>query len=216
MLQQQQQWETISGDPVALAVARGEPTWLLAERRQAWERACASELPGNDVEAWRRTDLKALGFRLDGLRWPDTAPTVDLPEPARAHLPSGEGESVAVQGEDGVSLLRVGEELAGRGGLWMDLETAARRHPDLVRPHLGRIARADDKLAWLHAAGWRGGLFLYVPRGVELSVPIRCLVWGGTPGRPVLDRTLVVAEEGSAVTLVEVTASPQAPADGGD
>ncbi|MBA2263058.1 MAG: SufD family Fe-S cluster assembly protein [Chloroflexi bacterium] len=100
------------------------------------------------------------------------------------------------------------------GVILTDLATAVREHPDLVRRFLG-IADGPASHAHFWALGqaaWTGGLFCYVPRNVTVD--------GTLVVRTVLPRadvtylpvTLIVAEEGSSVTLLEEVVSPDGPA----
>jgi Fe-S cluster assembly protein SufD len=157
-----------------------EPDWLRALRAEWWDRAAATPPPSGQEEEWRRTDLSALPR--------DAELLVDAPL-LQAELPAGVLES---------------------GVILTDLRTAVRDQPELVRRYLGRSqARDSHAHFWaLAQAAWTGGLFCFVPRGVTVD--------GTLVARTALDRaastylplTLVVAEEGSSVTLLEEVASP--------
>jgi Fe-S cluster assembly protein SufD len=157
-----------------------EPDWLRALRAGWWERATATPPPTGQEEEWRRTDLA--GLPRDGELLID-APALEITLPAQAS-------------EQGVILT--------------DLRTAVREHPDLVKRALGQSdGPASHAHFWaLAQAAWTGGLFLHVPRGVQVD--------GTLVARTVLPRaettflpiTLVRAEEGSSVTLLEEIASP--------
>ena len=46
-------------------------------------------------------------------------------------------------------------------------------HPELVEPHLGTVVAGDhDVFTAANDAGWTGGAFVYVPRGVKVDAPI--------------------------------------------
>ena len=100
------------------------------------------------------------------------------------------------------------------GVILTDLATAVREHPDLVRRFLGTAeGPASHAHFWaLAQAAWTGGLFCYVPRNVAVD--------GTLVARTVLPRTdatylpvtLVVAEEGSSITLLEEVVSADGPA----
>jgi Fe-S cluster assembly protein SufD len=60
----------------------------------------------------------------------------------------------------------------------------------------------------LNAAFWSAGVFIYVPRGVRLEQPIRILRHIDESGVAYFPRTLVVAEEGSHVAIIEEFESP--------
>ena len=157
-----------------------EPDWLRSHRAEWWQRATATPPPTGEEEEWRRTDLAPLPRDAELLL---DAPTVEV----------------------------TAQPDATAGGLIVtDLRTAVREHPDLVRRFLGTSrGQASHAHFWaLAQAGWTGGLFCYVPRGLTVD--------GTILARTVLERadvtylplTLVVAEEGSSVTLLEEVASP--------
>jgi Fe-S cluster assembly protein SufD len=96
--------------------------------------------------------------------------------------------------------------------VFTDLASAAREHPDLVREHLfTTVSRPDEhRFRALHAALWSSGTFVYVPRGVAVTLPLMTQTWLGTPGGALFPHTLVIAEAGSQVTLLELFASAAA------
>jgi Fe-S cluster assembly protein SufD len=96
-----------------------------------------------------------------------------------------------------------------RGVVFTDLETAARERPDLVEDRLFRTVVVPDEHRFraLHAALWSGGTFVYVPKGMEVTLPLVTQTWLGASGGAIFPHTMVIAEEGSQVTLVELFAS---------
>jgi Fe-S cluster assembly protein SufD len=53
-----------------------------------------------------------------------------------------------------------------------------------------------------------GGTYIYVPRGVEVAVPLQAFRWISRPGVAVFPRTVVVTEEGASVTYIDHYRSP--------
>jgi Fe-S cluster assembly protein SufD len=158
----------------------GEPDWLRALRARWWERASTTPPPTGQEEEWRRTSLDALPREVELL--------LDVPE-LETHVPAGAAEA---------------------GVIVTDLRTAVREHPELVRRHLGQ---ADGPTSHAHfwalaQAAWTGGLFCYVPRGVAVDGTI--VVRQSMPRADVAFHpvTIVVAEEGSSLTLLEEIVSP--------
>ncbi|MBV9128715.1 MAG: Fe-S cluster assembly protein SufD, partial [Verrucomicrobia bacterium] len=108
-------------------------------------------------------------------------------------------------------------ELAAQGVLWLPLDEAARAHGDLFRRHFmtQEILLGSKKFAALHAARVRAGTFLYVPKNVEVALPLEVFHWlGGGTGSAVFPHTLLIAEAGSKVTLVDYYESERADAGG--
>jgi Fe-S cluster assembly protein SufD len=94
--------------------------------------------------------------------------------------------------------------LAARGVIFADLDTACRAYPELVQRHFNTVVATDDnKFSALHYALWNSGTFVYVPRNVTLDKPLQAVVGQSTGKWAGMHHTLVVTEEGAAVTLIE-------------
>jgi len=100
------------------------------------------------------------------------------------------------------------------GVILTDLATAVREHPDLARRFIGSAeGPASHAHFWaLAQAAWTGGLFCYVPRNVTVDGTLVARTVLPRPDTTYLPVTLVVAEEGSSVTLLEEVVSPDGPA----
>jgi Fe-S cluster assembly protein SufD len=184
-----------------------EPAWLREQRRAAWRFYEELPLPTGKEEEWRRADPSALS--LDGV-------TLFAPAAPSARLPGGPREGrngyggQIVQHASRIIFQETTPELARQGVLFSDLHSAARRHPKLTqRFFMTDAVRPDEwKYVALHGALWSGGAFLYVPAGVEVSLPLRYAVGVDGAGRGVFPHLLIVAEAGSSVTCVDESLSP--------
>ena len=86
--------------------------------------------------------------------------------------------------------------------LVMALDEAAERFPDLVERHFGTVVSADDPFVARNERDWRGGTFVYVPRGQRLDEP--AIVTAALPPAAALNqRTLIVLEEGAEAEVWE-------------
>jgi Fe-S cluster assembly protein SufD len=157
-----------------------EPDWLRESRAAWWERAMRTPPPTGQEEEWRRTDLA--GLPRDG------SVLIDPPR-LEAVLPPGAVEA---------------------GVILADLRDAVRDHPERVRRALGQAdGPASHAHYWALAhAAWTGGLFCYVPRGVVVDGTLVARTSLPDAGGTYLPLSLVVAEDESAVTLLEQTTSP--------
>jgi Fe-S cluster assembly protein SufD len=99
----------------------------------------------------------------------------------------------------------VSDDLRKAGVIFQPLERAMIEHEEVFRRHfMGRPATLGSaKFAALHEAFVRSGIFLYVPRGIEIELPLETFHWLHTENVAIFPHTLVVAEEMSKVTLVE-------------
>src|SRR5690606_10300973 len=90
-----------------------------------------------------------------------------IPEAERKYL-----AGVTAQYESEVVYHRNREDLEELGVLFMDMDSALREHPDLVKEYFGTIIPPNDnKFAALNSAVWSGGSFIYVPPGVHVDQP---------------------------------------------
>lgn len=90
------------------------------------------------------------------------------------------------------------------GVIFCSTDEAVREYPDLVKQYFGTVIPAgDNKFAALNTATWSGGSFVYVPKGVELKIPLQAYFRINAKAMGQFERTLIIAEEGSGVTYVE-------------
>jgi Fe-S cluster assembly protein SufD len=169
------------------------PGWA-AEVRDAATQTLSTlpELTGRE-EDWRFTppaDLALAGAEPEA--------------PGEAAVPSAPGGPRAARLEliDGAPAAPALGELP-EGVIVAELGTALAEHEALVRERLYGLIGFDERPGALNAARWDGGLFVHVPRGVEVALPIESLLAAtGRTGR-VVGRSLVVVEEGARATVIE-------------
>ena len=194
----------------ALSSFKDEPGWLTEKRLDAWRTFEELPMPTLRDESWRYTDISDIR-PADFTAYapsPDVTSERDLPSAVQKLISEGEKNSaLLVQHNSETTFQRVDEELARKGVIFTDLHTALREHEELVKERLfGLVAEDYDKFAALSAALFAGGSFLYVPRGVEVEVPIQSYRWLDATGAT-MPRTLVVVEENASVTYIDEYAS---------
>jgi len=191
---------------VELAGAGNTP-WLVTLREAAWDVYERTPMPTTALEEWRYTDPKLLKWDQVGLAVPGTGGVV--PESLQEIFADRETAGHALQVNRAIASIELPPDLRERGIVVKSLREAALDHAILVRQHLAAHATPEsDKFAALNTALWTEGVFIHVPRGVRLDKPIRILRWVDGSGQAYFPRTLVVAEEGSHVGIVEEFASP--------
>ncbi|HWC26963.1 MAG TPA: Fe-S cluster assembly protein SufD, partial [Solirubrobacteraceae bacterium] len=94
-------------------------------------------------------------------------------------------------------------EPAPGGALVMSLSGAVAQHPELVERHFGSLVSAESPFVARNDAGWQGGAFVYVPRGVVVETPIVVTVVQSQAQTALHWRTLVVLEEGAQAEVWE-------------
>jgi Fe-S cluster assembly protein SufD len=194
----------------AIARAWGEPGWLSQFRAQAWEAFVRLPLPEPTEEAWRRTPPE--WFTWEGLV-PAAEPSGAGPLPAEVldALATEPDRSGAVVNRNGAPVLvELDPALRAKGVVFTDLRTAAREHPELVQNFLDSVVRpSESKFTAQHAAFLSGGVFLYVPRAVEVQQPFVSVEYLDQSGVALFPHVLVVLEEGARATLVQLSLAPE-------
>ena len=201
----------------ALSAAKNEPAWMRDKRRAAWQLSQELPMPADTDEAWRRTDLRGLDLG----QYAALPPQADAVS-AREHLPAYMSPHLAMPEtavggvmvhQDGSALWQTLEaDLAGQGVIFCDLDTAVRQHTDLVEAHFMTEAVPVDTDAFtaLHGALWQGGVFVYVPPGVQVRLPLQALTTHATASGMVQPHLLLIADAQSEVTFVDEQVSRSA------
>lgn len=190
-------------DVEAISKANNEPEWLLEARLAAWDQYEAMPMPTLQNEEWRRTDYRSIRWdEADKLVSPNGATVETVPSANREPL-LGDGEGGTLMFVDGkIVSYEFAAELASKGVIFTDLQTAVREHPDLVKANLmtRAVQPTDGKFAALHGAMWTHGVFLYVPRNVVAELPLHVVMYNLHSGAT-LGHVLVVVEENAQATM---------------
>lgn len=184
---------------------RNEPDWIVARRRAAFELFQQRLGEPLSEEEWKRVDLRLLHPQQYHVgRHTASAATFSTLLADRAQFA---GRVTHTDGS--CSEATLDPVLAQQGVLFGDLATLLAQHRNVLEPHfMTRAVSADrDRFTAWHAAFWTGGTVLYVPRNVELAVPLYSLIALQSPGAADLSHTLIILEEGASATLLEETAS---------
>lgn len=186
-----------------------EPGWLGKRRQHAWEVYEGTPMPTTRLEEWRYTDLRRK-LDLDALRWAEkTACQDDLqacPEGLREAMLADHPASGHLWGIDGqVIHLDLQDSLREKGVVLTSLKEAVSSHAEILQHYLATEALPPErgKFEALNAALWTDGVFIRVPPGVRLELPIRISRWVAQESVAFFSRTLIVAEPGSQVSVVD-------------
>ena len=189
------------GSQEALAPAPAKPSWLSALRAAALERVGALKLPTRRDEDWRFTDISALAAQSFHPAQP--RPSLAVSDVARFFIDEATTRLAFVDGVHAPRLCSANCSPAG-GAVVTTLTAAIASHSSLVEAHLGRHAAFDaDLFAALNTAFLQDAAVIVVPRGVVATEPVHVLFIAGEHGVVSHPRILLVAEAGSAVTVIE-------------
>ncbi len=104
---------------------------------------------------------------------------------------------------------QIREDLEEKGVIFVDTDTGLREHEELFKEYFTTVIPAgDNKFASLNTAVWSGGSFIYVPKGVQVDIPLQAYFRINTENMGQFERTLIIADEGSYVHYVEGCTAP--------
>jgi Fe-S cluster assembly protein SufD len=180
------------------------PGWFHDQQEAAWKRFEAFPFPNRKDQAWRFSNVSALDLFPFHFGNP-------LGQSEREEILERSSELKEVAGRlifaDDHLLRRdpLSQELLAAGVILKPLERAIIEHEDLFRRHFMAqpATLGSAKFAALHEASVLSGTFVYVPKGVEVSLPIEIFHWLHGENASVFPHTLLIADELAKVTVIE-------------
>ena len=200
-----------------LSKEKGDPVWMQQFRLQALQIYNEMEIPNwgpsiegldmDHIATYVRPNTK---MQNDWKNVPqDIKDTFD-----RLGIPQAERKSLAGVGAQYDSELvyhNVREEVAAEGVVYTDMESAMKgEYADMVRKYFMKLVTPrDHKFAALHGAVWSGGSFVYVPKGVHLSIPLQSYFRLNAKGAGQFEHTLIIVDEGASLHFIEGCSAPK-------
>jgi Fe-S cluster assembly protein SufD len=184
------------------------PLFLQDYRKKAWDTFERLPMPSTSDEPWRRTDLRGLDAHL--FRLPEAGEYRNLPSVPNYLLEplAGDkygGQIVMMPGGIKVNL---NEELSAKGVIFTDLKTAEQEHSDILAHIIGQTVKFDEgKFAALASALSQNGVLVYVPKGMQVELPLHSVLWGPGAGLAHFSHVMVWLEEGASLTYLHEAAS---------
>jgi Fe-S cluster assembly protein SufB len=193
---------------------KDEPKWMLELRLTAFRQFQFLKNPlwGSDLS---RINFEKLRYFLRATdekpNWNDVPPEVKktfdklgIPEAEREVL-----AGVKAQYDSEVVYGSLKKQWLKDGVIFLSMDEALKKHPDLVRQYFGKlIASNDNKYSALNTAAWSGGSFVYVPKGVEVKMPLQTYFRINAEESGQFERSLIIVEEGAKVHYVEGCTAP--------
>src|SRR5436305_5195088 len=180
------------------------PTWFREQQQAAWTKFEALPYPNRKDQAWRFSNVNALD--LSSFNFGAALSQNERDEILDRSLGLNEVAGRLIFADD--HLLRrdpLPQKLLTVGVILKPLERAIIEHEDLFRRHFMAqpATLGSAKFAALHEAFVTSGTFVYVPKGVEIELPIEIFHWLHGDNASVFPHTLLIADELAKVTVVE-------------
>lgn len=198
-----------------ISTMKNEPQWMFDIRMRAYEEFLRRPMPnfGADLSGIHFDDIFYFVRAMDeqGRNWdevPDdikrTFDRLGIPEAEQKFL-----QGVTAQYESEVVYHSIRKDLEAKGVLFTDMDSALREYPEIVQQYFGTvIPLSDNKFAALNTAVWSGGSFVYVPKGVQVEMPLQAYFRINTQNMGQFERTIIIVEDGGSVHYVEGCTAP--------
>lgn len=200
-----------------LSKEKGDPVWMQQFRLQSLQIYNELRLPdwgpsleGLDIDhiaTYVRPNTK---MQNDWANVPqdikDTFERLGIPQAERKSL-----AGVGAQYDSELVYHNVRDEVAAEGVVYTDMESALKgEYADMVRKYFMKLVTPrDHKFAALHGAVWSGGSFVYVPKGVHLSIPLQSYFRLNAKGAGQFEHTLIIVDEGASLHFIEGCSAPK-------
>jgi Fe-S cluster assembly protein SufD len=180
------------------------PKWYTDSREEALGRFKDLPAPHYKDERWRFSNTKLFQFEEAPEQLPVEPSQRELALSRSTRLREPGGKAVFANGEL-IHNEPISQELRDQGVIWLPLEEALSRHPDLLEKYYmdQGAPLGSEKFAALHYAMGQSGTFLYVPKNVEVELPLEAFHFKCGNNGAIYPHTLIVAERFAKVTLVD-------------
>src|ERR1700736_3634367 len=180
------------------------PGWFREQQLEAWKQFQSLPSPTRKDQLWRFSNVDLLdltAFKSGGTLTDKDRDTI-LKQSRGLHDVAAR---LVFAGDQLIERDIVSEQLKKRGVIFQPLERAMVEHADLFRKHFMSqpAVLGSAKFAALHKALVSSGTFLYVPRGLEIDLPIEIFHWLHGENASVFPHLLLVTDELAKVTVIE-------------
>lgn len=198
-----------------ISYVKNEPEWMKNYRIRALDIFTAKKMPfwGPDLS---KIDFDKIIYyaKPEGTQsrtWDDvpadikkTFDKLGVPEAERKFF-----AGVGAQYDSETVYHNIRKDLKKQGVIFTDTSTALNEYPELFKQYFGTIVPSgDNKFAALNSACWSGGSFIYVPKGVKVTMPLQAYFRINTKNIGQFERTLIIADEGSDIHYIEGCTAP--------
>ena len=200
-----------------ISAEKNEPEWMLESRLKALKIFNEKENPNwgpdisevdmDEITTYIRPDADMSDNWMnvpDEIR--DTFDKLGIPEAEKEAMLSG----VGAQYDSEVVYHSIQKYLSDQGVIYTDFETGLKEYPEIVKKYFSKcITPSLHKYAALHYAVWSGGSFVYVPKGVNVDIPLQSYFRLNAPGAGQFEHTLIIVEDGAYCHFIEGCSAPK-------
>ena len=195
---------------------KGEPDWVLEKRLKSlaiFEKTpnppWGPDLSGFDIGEITTYIRPKASLATDWEKLPEdirnTFDVLGIPEAEKEKL-----AGVGAQYDSEEVYHSVKDYLKEQGVIYTDFDAAIRDYPEIVKKYFQKaIPPTLHKYAALHGAVFSGGSFVYVPKGVNVDIPLQSYYRLNAPGAGQFEHTMIIVEEGANCHFIEGCSAPK-------
>lgn len=199
----------VTGGSYLESLLQGQPqlppsplAWLNQLRAHAVDRVSALKVPTTRDEEWRFTDISPLAKL--SFQPVHAELSLRIADVEHFYIEEAAIRLVFVDGAYAPELSKQSNGIEGAGLIVTNLPSAAAAHATAIEPHLGRHAVFEDNVfAALNTAFLHDGALIIAPRNAAVEKPVHLLFIATQKETASHPRCLLIAESGSAVTVIE-------------
>ncbi len=200
-----------------ISAQKKEPAWMLEKRLAAFRLFKQTPVPtwGPDLS---RLNLDEIVYYVrpdakESTNWNDvpedikkTFDRLGIPEAEKSVL-----GGVGAQYDSDIVYHNIQKDLADKGVIFENMDTAVQKYPALVQKYFMTqcVPIHDHTFVMLHAAVWSGGTFIYIPKGVKVTLPLQAYFRMNAESGGQFEHTLIIADEGSEIQYIEGCSAPR-------
>ncbi len=189
-----------------ISSSRNEPDWLKEYRQNSL--SVYEKLPIEISPLYNKyTDAQKMDPQQVSL---SISTTDTVPSFLQKRLGELENETCVIQIGTNTHRINISDELKSKGLVISSLTDAIQNNPDLVKKALEASNSNEDKFTALNNAAFNSGVFIHIPRNLELEKPIHILSCLSEDGISTISRNIIFADESSKATIVQELYSPKA------
>jgi len=189
---------------------KNEPEWMLKFRLEALEKFYSKPTPmwGGDLSGINYDKIHYYLRAMDTAEksWDDvpadvkaTFEKLGIPEAERTVL-----AGVKMQYDSEVIYGSLKNVWAKDGVIFLSMDEGLKQYPELVKEYFAKlIPSGDNKFSALNSAVWSGGSFVYIPKGVDVKMPLQTYFRINAENAGQFERTLIIVDEGAKVHYIE-------------
>ena len=187
----------------------GDAGWYAKDRMEAFKVYKDTPMPSLDDEAWRRTDISGVDWEKFSKAIRDDKDVDNMAEVPEYLLNplvgDRQGGQIVVAGRK-VLQSSLADEASSKGVIFTDFVSATQNHGELFSGYVSKLVSiSDGKHASMAGAMVDQGIFVYVPAGIQVEMPLHSVLWLNRIAN--FTRVVIAVEKGGSLTYVHEISS---------